>query len=293
MRFFLSYASDSDKESAAEIKKGLEELDTSNPHQVFVDYESLKKAQDTDARINRLLEECDALLYLVTVSSIRSFWCGKEVGYAQCLGKPIVPIAGPGITGEYIKSQSVPWISGLKWVNWWEKDRARKIVEALEEERGILTLLLPPDGFEQPKESIVVGIRNTREFSLTDVSVGIELRIGNQNGTRVFAQRSRNLFLHLHPGEVLQSSLPLSEFQRPSATLSLKWLLDSLRARTSRLDDSYAIVLVKYCIGGQHYVSSIFHRPLIDVFCPHIRKGLLEADRGSSPAPVSRTGLAT
>jgi nucleoside 2-deoxyribosyltransferase len=116
-------------------------LDGPGSHDVFVDYEDLLKAQDTDERINILIEQADAVLYLITVSSVRSFWCGKEVGYAQCLGKPIVPIAGPCITDEFIKSQSVPWISGLKWVNWWEKNRGRKIVEAMVSERGVVELM--------------------------------------------------------------------------------------------------------------------------------------------------------
>jgi hypothetical protein len=52
MKFFLSYASDSDKSFAEELQREIEGHDTDSPHTVFVDYKSLLKSQDTDKRIN-------------------------------------------------------------------------------------------------------------------------------------------------------------------------------------------------------------------------------------------------
>src|SRR4051794_25814733 len=106
MNFFLSYAEE-DKKYAIELKLELEAL---GGNSVEIDYESLHKGQDTDERINNLIEQCDALMYLVTTSSIRSFWCGKEVGYAQAVGKTIIPVAGPAIRMKYIKEISIPRI---------------------------------------------------------------------------------------------------------------------------------------------------------------------------------------
>ncbi len=280
MRFFLSYASDSDKKAAEEVKDELEKLVPAHPHQVFVDYESLRKSQDTDLMINSLLEDVDAVLYLVTVSSIRSFWCGKEIGYAQCLGKPIVPIAGPGITAEYIKSQSVPWIAGLKWVNWWEKDRARKIVEGVAHERGILKILSASE-LEQwtgapisNGDYLLFGLRNNRAFPLSDLTIVSEIAVGRGKGTLMFRQASEKGCLRMRGSSQAAMVMPLNDYKHPGVDLTSTWLVERQRAQQIQLKKCTASFLVRYCIGGQHYVSSLFDLPLMEVCAGGLRDAL-------------------
>jgi hypothetical protein len=284
MKFFLSYASDHDKKAAEEIKDELEKLEPSSPHEVFVDYASLLKSQDADFEINKRIERADAVLYLITVSSIRSFWCGKEIGYAQCLGKPIVPIAGCGITGEFIKSQSIPLISGLKWVNWRENGRAQRIVDGVADQRDILKLLTPSElerltlVESQSGDHISYGIVNTREFRVSDLSVASEIRITENHKATMFGDAPKVEFLYLDGGMAVDSGLALSRYKRPSTGgLTRAWLVEGLRTRQIELPRCRVILLFRYCIGGQHYLSSLFDQPLVDVCPAGLKTALLNA----------------
>jgi hypothetical protein len=272
MKFFLSYASDHDRPEAEAIKNELEELNAANPHQVFVDYEHLHKAQDTDERINDLLEQVDAVLYLITVSSARSFWCGKEIGYAQCLGKPIVPIAGPGITAEFIKANSVPWISGLKWVNWWEKNRGQKIVEAMDAERGVVELVtkkeLQQDSpWADLDDCILYGLKNQRDFGVTDLTVRIELYLGKSNRASSYVQTRESRLVCLKGRASVFSPAMLDTFRDGKVRGSEELFIEETRTGRFELEHCRALFILKYCIGGQRYLTRFFDVPLLDV-CP-------------------------
>jgi hypothetical protein len=280
MKFFLSYASSQDKASADLIKKELEALDGTNPHEVFIDYESLLKSQDTDERINNLIEQVDAILYLITVSSVRSFWCGKEVGYAQCLGKPIIPIAGPGITDEFIKGQSVPWISALKWVNWWEKDRARKIVESMAYTQGIVELMSSEDmgkmgWLSRPGSEIFYGLKNNRQFSVFDLRVRIELHFGNGNSGALYGRQMEDLFVCMDRRTATGVRVSLSTFRNDGKPLHESWILSSLQTKQVQLERCRAKFLLRYCIGGQQYLTRVLDTPLLDVCSSDLRATML------------------
>jgi len=258
MKFFLSYASDSDKSFADELKREIEGHDTDSPHTVFVDYESLLKSQDTDKRINNLLEQVDAVLYLLTWNSVRSFWCGKEVGYAQCLGKPIVPIAGPAITAEFIKSQSVPWISGRKWVYWWEKEKARKIIESIAYTKDIVALIdssMCSDRAGPSGADIYYGLHNTREFAVIDLRIRSEIRCHRGKEGLSFQNDREYVHLQVDGGMTVTAQEALSGFKHGSESLSREKLVDVLKDSQDQ-NSCRAVFLLRYCLGGSSAESS-------------------------------------
>lgn len=277
MKFFLSYASDSDKPFADELKQEIEGHDVDSPHTVFVDYESLLKSQDTDKRINNLLEQADAVLYLITVSSVRSFWCGKEVGYAQCLGKPIVPIAGPGITGEYIKAQSVPWISGRKWVYWREKERAKKIIESIAYTNDIVAVIDSPmcaDRAGPSDADIYYGLHNTREFAIFDLHVRTEIRCHGGKADRPFQKDREDVQLHVDGGMTVTAEGKLSAFKNGSESLSSETVIDVLK-HSKDPNSCRAVFLLRYCIGGQEYLTRVLEVPLSEISSGALRAHLV------------------
>ena len=257
MKSLLSYASDHDKESANAIKS--------------------------------MLENVDAVLYLLTVSSVRSFWCGKEIGFAQCLGKPIVPIAGPGIAADFIKSQSVPWIAGLKWVNWWESSRDAKIVESLNHRREIVSILNCDDvdqrlGFRPPGEAVVVGVVNNRPFQLIDLSIAWEIQLAVKEGHRMtFSPDAKQEFLRLEGSGWIRNGIPLSSCQSAAGKLDREVMIEGISKKSFLPEYFKALVLVRYCIGGQHYVSQLFTLPFLDVCSPQLRQAIVAAAQISNP----------
>jgi hypothetical protein len=279
MKFFLSYASDEDKRLAEEIKDEIERLDTRNPHTVFVDYASLLKSQDADQRINNLLEQVDAVLFLLTVSSVRSFWCGKEVGFAQCLGKPIVPIAGPAVSAEFIKSQSVPWISSLKWVNWWEKDRARRIIEGVGFTQNIVELVdaatLERQAPAPSGADLYYGFENTREFEVFDLRVRAQILLAGEAGGAVYPKDREDVHVRLDREAACTAYGPISAFKHGSDSLSRESLAKMLRTAEDRKTVCRVLFLLRYCIGGQQYLTRVIHRPLLDVCSNELRAAVM------------------
>jgi hypothetical protein len=267
MNFFLSYATDADRKWAEEIKT---ELETAG-NGVYIDYESLRKGQDTDERINNLIEQSDAILYLVTTSSIRSFWCGKEIGYAQAIGKTIIPIAGPAIRMKFIKEISIPRISGLKCVLWGEHEKGKKIVEAINHDREIVELLDLKDedtrNFRRHTFGVCLRIVNKREFTLNSIEIGIEVEF------KTDASASWSLILR-EPLKVLllQSGSSYSFVAPPDAFGISGSDMNNERFRRfySQADPKISTVtfLVRYCVGGQKFLSQIFEKPINDVIRP-------------------------
>ncbi|MDF1814680.1 MAG: toll/interleukin-1 receptor domain-containing protein, partial [Verrucomicrobiales bacterium] len=97
MNIFLSHSS-KDKWAASRIAKDLESIGAS----VFLDEKRLHTGEHLDDELSVHLEECDDFLILFSPWSIESHWVIWELGGAQNLGKPIIPIL------LYVDPEEVP-----------------------------------------------------------------------------------------------------------------------------------------------------------------------------------------
>jgi hypothetical protein len=86
-RIFLSYARD-DYAFAHQLLSGLRNVEVEG----WMDHTDIAAGAAVGAAIRSAIQKSSAIVVLVSPSSLRSGWVNFEVGAAQALRKPIVPI---------------------------------------------------------------------------------------------------------------------------------------------------------------------------------------------------------
>jgi WD40 repeat protein len=84
---FISY-SRNDIDFAGRIVNALAE----NKLDTWIDWKSIPKGEDWEQEIYRGIEEADAFLFLISLDSVKSEMCNKEIAHAVKNGKRILPI---------------------------------------------------------------------------------------------------------------------------------------------------------------------------------------------------------
>src|SRR5215213_9853400 len=93
---FISYSS-VDRRAAERVNS---ELRSAGFHAVFMDADprdGIVPGKNWEREIYVALRRCDALIFLVSDSSVASHWCFAEVALTRSLGKPILPVRVGGI----------------------------------------------------------------------------------------------------------------------------------------------------------------------------------------------------
>src|SRR6266498_2347516 len=84
---FISY-SRKDIDFAQKIVTAL----AANDLDTWIDWKSIPKGEDWEQEIYRAIEEADAFLFLISVDSVISQMCNKEIAHAVKNNKRIIPI---------------------------------------------------------------------------------------------------------------------------------------------------------------------------------------------------------
>jgi hypothetical protein len=61
-------------------------------YDIWIDYDDIPGGSRWRDEITRGIDEADALVFMFSPTSLRSHWCGEEIGYAQERGLPIIPL---------------------------------------------------------------------------------------------------------------------------------------------------------------------------------------------------------
>lgn len=85
-KIFISYSS-VDKMRAKQLAKALEELSI----KYFLDQKDVDWGDDVTARLKLGLEECSALIVIISPASLKSQWVPFEIGHASACGIKILP----------------------------------------------------------------------------------------------------------------------------------------------------------------------------------------------------------
>lgn len=80
---------------------------------VSVDLDDIEKGEDWWERIEALIGEADAVVFVLTPASLRSPVCAREVEFAASLHKRLVPVVAADLAGESVP----PRLAALNYVN--------------------------------------------------------------------------------------------------------------------------------------------------------------------------------
>jgi hypothetical protein len=121
MKVFISY-SRKDSDWAAEIRSGLQ-LAGLEP---YFDQQDIAAGEDWEARLSRLIESADAVVFILSPDSVQSVRCQWEIDRAHALAKRIIPIL--------VKDVPAPEVpSVLRQLNYVYVDQQRSLVSAIGE----------------------------------------------------------------------------------------------------------------------------------------------------------------
>ena len=153
---FLSY-SRADETEANNVAKALDELGL----EYFRDVKNIDWGKDVDSEVKVGLNDCIAVLVVVTVGSLKSQWVPYEIGYASGLRKRILPyvtnknldlpeyirrlnyvtsieeirkhLSSPKIMRELISpSSEIAEVFESKYLEWWERQNEQRIDSEIE-----------------------------------------------------------------------------------------------------------------------------------------------------------------
>lgn len=119
---FLSY-SRRDLDEAEQFAAALR----SRGFRVLRDLDDILPTEDWKLRLSNLIEECDAVVFLLSPQSASSEICRWEVEYASSLGKKIAPVVVKDIDGSEIPQT----LSRLNYIFATQQDRLLNAVESL------------------------------------------------------------------------------------------------------------------------------------------------------------------
>lgn len=92
LEVFLSHAS-SDREHVQLVQRQIEALGV----RVYLAEHDPKPGTSIADKVNAALQRCDAVVVLITTTSINSNYVQQEIGAARAYGKPIIPIVDASI----------------------------------------------------------------------------------------------------------------------------------------------------------------------------------------------------
>lgn len=111
---FISY-NRKNKDTAQRLSKDIESLG----HDVWLDQE-LSGGQAWWDKILEMVRDCDTFVFLLDQDSLESTACKREFGYADELGKPVLPVlVGAGVSTNLLP----PALSRLQFVDYINHDR--------------------------------------------------------------------------------------------------------------------------------------------------------------------------
>ncbi|HKQ05499.1 MAG TPA: toll/interleukin-1 receptor domain-containing protein [Blastocatellia bacterium] len=96
-RIFISY-SNKDTAFVAQLERMFRQIDVTG----FLDQSDMAAGAPISSQIREAIRSASAVLVLLSEDAVRSNWVPFEIGLAQSLGKPIIPVLLP--TSELNKS---------------------------------------------------------------------------------------------------------------------------------------------------------------------------------------------
>lgn len=116
-RVFISHANDN-RDQAERLQR---ELSQRGQHDIFLDTENLRVGQDWERRLYDEINQCHALLIVLSRAWLKSQWCFAEYTQARSFGKPVLPLICEDLPQQDL-DRFAPQIQRL--VLWQNRDQA-------------------------------------------------------------------------------------------------------------------------------------------------------------------------
>ncbi|HHG3228906.1 TPA: toll/interleukin-1 receptor domain-containing protein [Vibrio parahaemolyticus] len=182
-RVFISHSS-ADREAARELSEALTEAGIS----YWLDEQSLLAGSDISAEIGKAIEECSAVVFLLSNSSTEKSWQSVEIAIALAKGKRVFPLVLSRELKVPILLQQYAYLDLSASHDF--KKAAFEISRSLGKEHGDVeairydTLKAKRELIERQKEIYLVAHKlketemKTRNFSLLFISLCISIAMG-------------------------------------------------------------------------------------------------------------------
>src|SRR2546422_1788465 len=140
--FFISYKT-VDKQLAGRVAQYLH----GNGHDFFLAHDDLEITPDFERDIRNRIDNCTALLAIVTPNFEGAAYPNQEVGYAMKADKPIIPLWFPGV-----RSEKLGFLSRVNAVHATEENLHQSVAKAVDWAEAKMR-----ENFVRPAEFVEAG----------------------------------------------------------------------------------------------------------------------------------------